>query len=702
MAVLASATATELLSSPLPFESANQSEKLAQRRRLKDLVKSRSREPQTPGVAAAGPKEDEASQTRLRPEFGRRFSRKGLVEIPPSTTFKRQAEEHRKNLTPIQPTIKERRDTSKVRRQRALSAAPEPPGHTRTERSVPENLRNAYPSIAERIDTDGFAKFTGAQDHETHDDEAPGFDLPRSPIADPEMLLQPETRPISHEQLADEVKGIYAGLVMKEAKCIDIDERHEGEAKDSKGSSDDTLDEEITEDSNQKWILNLSMHFRDKSPRKSFLYTDAESADQWRQVGPLDYEDPPIDSLEHDLSAKSARAYEALQVSRTSAERLRRTLSPMSSDPKKKKKFWADSVMQFLNRGRPHAPPVLATIAKGFDDQAVEEKNILTSVNPLLVDRQLPAGRDLPMIIKGRTILAQPDSGAENCNIISSSLASEFQLRIKTGKSDCRSFKMGNGKIVRAIGRVRVPCTFARDTETRIKCWFYVFKSLAVPLIMGAEFLKITRTLTEFKHRLVDRLPFTGNIPSVNLIGSPNRTKQRLSALLDGRVTYFNADSGCQVGDLMSPAYARKHGYKINRTEECRKRLIFADGTMAQTIGQVTATLSMQNGDNYLKVFDILPELISDVVLGEATLAQIDAFKLHSDAFVDVCDGDHHLELAILVSLGSVSQSLAYHFRALFARQKTRDQYQRECLPPWPRLVWLMNYISISSKATRR
>ena len=34
-----------------------------------------------------------------------------------------------------------------------------------------------------------------------------------------------ESSPISHEQLVVEVKGIYAGLVMVEAKCIDIDER---------------------------------------------------------------------------------------------------------------------------------------------------------------------------------------------------------------------------------------------------------------------------------------------------------------------------------------------------------------------------------------------------------------------------------------------------------------------------------------------
>ncbi|MCJ1242697.1 hypothetical protein MMC14_010706 [Varicellaria rhodocarpa] len=42
---------------------------------------------------------------------------------------------------------------------------------------------------------------------------------------EPQILLQPETRPITHDQLVVEVKGIYAGLVMVEAKCIDVDEK---------------------------------------------------------------------------------------------------------------------------------------------------------------------------------------------------------------------------------------------------------------------------------------------------------------------------------------------------------------------------------------------------------------------------------------------------------------------------------------------
>ncbi|KAL2056571.1 hypothetical protein ABVK25_002965 [Lepraria finkii] len=47
---------------------------------------------------------------------------------------------------------------------------------------------------------------------------------------DPEILLQPETRPISHEQLVSNVKGIYAGLAIVEAKCIDMDERQSAAA----------------------------------------------------------------------------------------------------------------------------------------------------------------------------------------------------------------------------------------------------------------------------------------------------------------------------------------------------------------------------------------------------------------------------------------------------------------------------------------
>jgi hypothetical protein len=49
----------------------------------------------------------------------------------------------------------------------------------------------------------------------------------------PGLLLQPDSRPISQEQLASEVKSIYAGLTMVETKCIHVDRAQAVAAQDS-------------------------------------------------------------------------------------------------------------------------------------------------------------------------------------------------------------------------------------------------------------------------------------------------------------------------------------------------------------------------------------------------------------------------------------------------------------------------------------
>ncbi|KAL2005513.1 hypothetical protein VTN00DRAFT_2724 [Thermoascus crustaceus] len=50
-----------------------------------------------------------------------------------------------------------------------------------------------------------------------------GGDAKRAKYAN--MSLQPETHPITEEQLINEVRGIYAGLVMVEKKCMEIDKQ---------------------------------------------------------------------------------------------------------------------------------------------------------------------------------------------------------------------------------------------------------------------------------------------------------------------------------------------------------------------------------------------------------------------------------------------------------------------------------------------
>lgn len=62
------------------------------------------------------------------------------------------------------------------------------------------------------------------------------------------MVKQPETRPVSQEQLVAEVKGIYAGLVMVETKCIEVDS-----AQNAQGDSAPKLN-------NEQWQALIALH----------------------------------------------------------------------------------------------------------------------------------------------------------------------------------------------------------------------------------------------------------------------------------------------------------------------------------------------------------------------------------------------------------------------------------------------------------
>ncbi|KAI9779925.1 MAG: hypothetical protein M1839_007081 [Geoglossum umbratile] len=67
------------------------------------------------------------------------------------------------------------------------------------------------------------------------------------------LVLQPETRPISQEQLVAEVKGIYAGLVMVEAKCVDVDNKQARDAQEAEPGRQPKLN-------NEQWQALIALH----------------------------------------------------------------------------------------------------------------------------------------------------------------------------------------------------------------------------------------------------------------------------------------------------------------------------------------------------------------------------------------------------------------------------------------------------------
>ncbi len=69
----------------------------------------------------------------------------------------------------------------------------------------------------------------------------------------PQIIRQPETRPISHDQLVVEVKGIYAGLVLVEQKCKEVDEKQSPAALEGDPTRKAPL-------SNEQWQALVALH----------------------------------------------------------------------------------------------------------------------------------------------------------------------------------------------------------------------------------------------------------------------------------------------------------------------------------------------------------------------------------------------------------------------------------------------------------
>jgi len=81
-------------------------------------------------------------------------------------------------------------------------------------------------------------------------EDASEFDRRQGGTADAssDLIKQPETRPISEEQLVIEVKGIYAGLVMVESKCIEVD------------NAQNAAGDAIQKLNNEQWQALIALH----------------------------------------------------------------------------------------------------------------------------------------------------------------------------------------------------------------------------------------------------------------------------------------------------------------------------------------------------------------------------------------------------------------------------------------------------------
>jgi serine/threonine protein kinase len=227
-------------------------------------------------------------------QLGRRrdFSRIVGVGMPRLATFRRQVSEKRDRLEPAQPCSLEKRAVPAHRRQRAVSAY------------RPASKSALLSRTPARVSAPSLPLHTTISDPLAASNHACSPQPPSGNLNG--MNTDPATKSTSPARSRSSSLVSFASRSSSDR----FDER----ARDEKQQIDAELD--------TKWILNLSMKFKDKSDREKFFITFAETPNRWRRVTvSCDYRNAESDSLENDLRElhyqrdKNAQIYESLRDS---------------------------------------------------------------------------------------------------------------------------------------------------------------------------------------------------------------------------------------------------------------------------------------------------------------------------------------------------------------------------------------------------
>lgn len=235
-------------------------------------------------------------ETSPGPGLMRRVSRRVVPGLPRAKTFKRQQSEVREKLEPIAPSPDERRAVSVDRRAHPL-------------RNI-SRLRDQQLPRASAPDFLDDTRSTTTADLT--------LSVPPNPLEEKHFL---NVSTVSHTSTANTEAPPEEAKPLRLAQPLHLPSRDVSTAG-ARSTTTSLYDAQINKELESKWILNLSMHFRDKSKREKFFVTYRENDSLWRRVTiSLDYRGALDDSLEKDLletkfqREKSAKIYEAIRES---------------------------------------------------------------------------------------------------------------------------------------------------------------------------------------------------------------------------------------------------------------------------------------------------------------------------------------------------------------------------------------------------
>ncbi|KAK4193951.1 Traf2 and NCK-interacting protein kinase [Podospora australis] len=223
----------------------------------------------------------------------RRNPRDVVPGLPRTQTFKRQRSEVRNKLEPVRPTPAERRAVSVDRRvQSSTSVFNQSDPRT----SAPDFMNQSFSPGPHSSSI-----LPGQDGEEAAESNGYFNNLER----DPDSSLIGEEKEYGH---------LEDGTELRADDAYPEKDRH--------SETTSQYDAIIHEELERIWVLNLSMHFRDKSKREKFFVTYRQTEHHWRRVTvSLDYRNAPDGSLEMELAhtkfqrEKSAKIYEAIRES---------------------------------------------------------------------------------------------------------------------------------------------------------------------------------------------------------------------------------------------------------------------------------------------------------------------------------------------------------------------------------------------------
>lgn len=304
---------------------------------------------------------------------------------------------------------------------------------------------------------------------------------------------------------------------------------------------------------------------------------------------------------------------------------------------------------------------------KEWKDEGMIDKMAKLSTPP---HRRQRKRLSLPLVVSTRrtfsSIIACPDSGSDD-NIMSLKTAHELGLPIMDIRDPTPpAFVMANGRTVSAVGRVVLLCAFMQGVSCGafFECVCYVFHRLAVPMIMGLEFLHSTETLSKYRDRLTEE--FVPMMRSLRVC-SVGRPKRQIVCRVGHYVGCATADTGSDL-DLVSPEFAASRAFHV---EDSCVEVEFADGSRGYTTGVIETDFSIgsvgdvegfipRTQEMVLELF-VLDSLNADILISADTIQDLQAFSSHGDCFIPSMPYLGQSDLNIIRYIGAVERGI---FRA--------------------------------------